>query len=86
MVAVKARHGNGRIELPADFAGHEPCEVRVLFPDEATPRKGLGDCGASRRAAGAWRGLVDGEALKKMIYESRGYRNYGTPGPPDSEW
>jgi len=69
MRVVKARYAKGKIELPADLPDREPCEVTVLFPDEA------GEHAAAaperfRRAAGAWR-QVDTEALKKRIYEAR---------------
>ncbi|MBM4035716.1 MAG: hypothetical protein FJ291_28585 [Planctomycetes bacterium] len=70
MVAVKARYENGKVELPSEFTGHAPCEVTVLFPDTVRP----GDDTSGDpfvEAAGGWRGLVDGEKLKRKIYEAR---------------
>lgn len=71
MVAIKARYEDGRIDLPPDFAGHKPCEVTVLFPEESAPKGKLRDSESFRRAVGGWHGLVDCEKLKKDIYEAR---------------
>ncbi|HUT34674.1 MAG TPA: hypothetical protein VNE39_14390 [Planctomycetota bacterium] len=79
MVAVKAKYEDGKVELPPDFTGHKPCEVTVLFPEDAAPKRKLGDSEAFRRAAGSWRDM-DCEAIKKMIYESR--KDHGTRKPP----
>lgn len=79
MVAIKAKYENGRIELPPGFAPHEPCEVTVVFPDDAAPGRKLGDSDSFRRAAGGWWDIVDCEALKRMIYEAR--KDAGTRKP-----
>jgi len=86
MVSVKAHFKDGKIELPPDFSGHDPCEVTVLFPEEAAPKRRLGDSEAFRRAVGGWHDIVDCEALKRMIYESR--KDIARRGPaqwPDAE-
>ena len=70
MVAAKGHYRNGRVDLPSRFAGFEPCEVTVLFPDDAAPAEQGGN-DPFVEAAGGWRGLVDGEELKKYIYEAR---------------
>ncbi len=71
MVSVKAKYEDGKVELPSDFAGHAPCEVTVVFPDEPRRKRTLGDSEAFRRAAGGWRGIVDCGKLKRDIYEAR---------------
>jgi len=70
MVAVKGHYRDGRVDLPSGFAGLRPCEVTVLFPDEAAPREQGAD-DPFVQAAGGWRGIVDCEELKKYIYEAR---------------
>ena len=71
MVSVKAHFRNGKIELPPDFTGRSPCEVTVLFPEEAAPKRKLGDGEAFRRAMGGWHGIVDCEQLKRDIHDAR---------------
>lgn len=68
-IEVRARFHKGKIEPlePLDLPDGE--EILVTISGRARSRENLVD--ALRATAGAWRGLVDAEDLKRRIYEDR---------------
>ena len=68
-IEVRARFHKGKIEPlePLDFPEGE--EILVTISERARPRETLLE--ALRATAGAWKGLVDAEDLKRRIYEDR---------------
>lgn len=68
-IEVRARFYKGKIEPlePLDLPDGE--EILVTISGRARSRETLVE--ALRATAGAWRGLVDAEDLKRRIYEDR---------------
>ncbi len=64
---VRARVRGGSLELLDQIPLHEGDEVLVTISEPVEAR----DIEALRRAAGAWKGLVDADALIAEIYSSR---------------
>lgn len=65
---IKARFSRGIIEPLEKIDLEEGEEVRVIIPDRT---KGQGMREALMSSAGAWKGLIDGEELKRNIYADR---------------
>ena len=65
---IRARFSKGKIEPLEEVDLEEGEEVRVIIPDRA---KGKRMIEALRATAGGWKDLVDGEELKRNIYEDR---------------
>jgi predicted DNA-binding antitoxin AbrB/MazE fold protein len=65
---IRARFSKGKLEPLEEIDLEEGEEVRVIIPERA---KGKGMLEALRASAGGWKGLVDGEGLKRNIYADR---------------
>jgi len=65
---IRARFTKGKIEPLEEVDLKEGEEVRVIIPERATGKTMLE---ALRASAGGWKGLVDGEELKRNIYADR---------------
>ncbi len=65
---IRARFSRGKIELLEKVELEEGEEIFITVRKAPTPEAARD---AFRRAAGAWRGLVDTDALLKDIKESR---------------
>jgi predicted DNA-binding antitoxin AbrB/MazE fold protein len=65
---IRARFTKGKIEPLEEVDLNEGDEVRVIIPDRAKGEKLIE---ALRATAGGWKGLVDGEELKRNIYADR---------------
>jgi len=66
---IKARYTNGIFKPLEDLDIAEGKEVILTIDESSTSPYRPGD--GLRAAAGGWKGLIDGENLKKEIYESR---------------
>ena len=66
---IRVRFHKGKLEPlePLDLPEGE--EILVTISERARPRESLVE--ALRATAGAWKGLVDAEDLKRRIYEDR---------------
>ena len=65
---IRAKFSKGKIEPLEELDLKEGEEVRVILPDR--PKAGR-MIAALRASAGGWKGLVDGEELKRNIYADR---------------
>ena len=65
---IRARFSKGKIEPLEEVDLKEGEEVKVIIPDRP---KAEGMLAALRASAGGWKGLVDGEELKRNIYADR---------------
>jgi predicted DNA-binding antitoxin AbrB/MazE fold protein len=69
---VRARFKSGVLELLDKVDLSEGAEVSVTII-ESSPKEDTGESmrDALKATAGAWKGLIDAEALKRHIYEDR---------------
>ena len=74
----KGRFVLGTIQLLGEHDLEDGEEITFVIKERVKKKK---DLEAFRASAGAWRGKVDAEELKRIIYESR-YRGYETPPDP----
>ncbi len=65
---IRARFSKGKIEPLEELDLEEGEEVRVIIPDRPKAESMIA---ALRASAGGWKGLVDGEELKRNIYADR---------------
>ena len=65
---IRAKFSKGKIEPLEELDLEEGEEVRVIIPDRPRAERMIA---ALRASAGGWKGLVDGEELKRNIYADR---------------
>ncbi len=65
---IRAKFSKGKIEPLEELDLEEGEEVRVIIPDRPKAERMIS---ALRASAGGWKGLVDGEELKRNIYADR---------------
>jgi predicted DNA-binding antitoxin AbrB/MazE fold protein len=65
---IRARFSNGVIEPLEKVELEEGEEITIVISERA---KGQGMRETLRATAGAWKGLIDGEELKRNIYADR---------------
>ena len=78
---IRARVGRGVLELleKVDLPEGKEVSVTILDTISTKPSDGSGMREALDATAGAWKGLIDAEELKRNIYEDRLLSTRPTP-------